>query len=202
MAGKKARFHTAPETDMLAAMDAPTDQRSQPRDARRETPAPRRASALSAWMAQAGRDARVLLDGLRGRHPSPLVPRRVRGVAGRDLSSEERLSQPSLPGPMPAPAPARPGNAAETVHVQIGDRAYEINVQPGQTILDAALAAALPMPFSCTVGGCGACKVECRAGIVELEEPCCLTDAEREAGHVLTCVGRPVGPVRIEVTLP
>ena len=190
---------------MLAAMDAPTHRPSQPRDARRETardnrrgagPA-RRSSALATWMAQARRDARVLLDGLRGHHPSPLVPRRARGVAARG-PLEERLS----PAPAPAPAPARPGNAAETVHVQIGDHAYEIQVQPGQTILDAGLAAGLPMPFSCTVGGCGACKVECRAGIVELEEPCCLTDAERDAGHVLTCVGRPVGPVRIEVTLP
>jgi ferredoxin len=193
---------------MLAAMDAPTHRPAQPRDARpetrRETRSARRASALAAWMAQARRDARVLLDGLRGRHPSPLVPRRPRSAAGRDLPFEERVSQPPPPSPAPAstPAPARPGSTAETVHVQIGDHAYEIQVQPGQTILDTALAAGLPMPFSCTVGGCGACKVECRSGIVELEEPCCLTDAEREAGHVLTCVGRPVGPVRIEVMLP
>lgn len=185
---------------MLAAMDAPTHQPSQSRDARGETRTSRRSSALAAWMAQARRDARVLLDGLRGRHPSPLVPRRPRGAAGRDPSLEERVSQP--PPPSPAPAPVRPGHVAETVHVQIADLAYEIHVQPGQTILQAALAAGLPMPFSCTVGGCGACKVQRRAGVVELEEPCCLTDAEREAGHVLTCVGRPVGPVRIEVMLP
>jgi ferredoxin len=179
------------------AMDAPTDRPSQPRDARQETRTTRRSSVLAAWMAQARRDARVLLDGLRGLHPSPLVPRRARGVAGRDLF-EERLAQPH-PG---IDAPARPGGAAQSVHVQIGDRSYGIEVQPGQTILDAALAVGLPMPFSCTVGGCGACKVECRAGIVDLDEPCCLTPAEREAGHVLTCVGRPVGPVRIEVALP
>lgn len=166
---------------MLAGMDAPADpqrsrQRSQPRGARPG----RRSSALSAWMAQARRDARVLLDGLRGRHPEPLVPRRTRGHH----------------------APARPSGTAETVHVHIGDRAYEIQVQPGESILDAALAAGLPMPFSCTLGGCGACKVTCHAGIVAMDEPSCLTPAERAAGHVLTCVGRPVGPVRIEVAPP
>jgi ferredoxin len=108
-------------------------------------------------------------------------------------------------GPAPhvrADAPARPSGTAETVHVQIGDRMYEIQVQPGETILDATLAAGLPMPFSCTLGGCGACKVTCHAGTVVMDEPSCLTPAEREAGHVLTCVGRPVGPVRIEVALP
>jgi uncharacterized protein len=178
-------------------MDAPTHQPSRPRDARRETRTPRRSSALAAWIAQARRDARVLLDGLRGRHPAPLVPRRARTVAGRDLF-EERLARPHPR----TDAPARPGGATETVYVQIADRSYEIQVQPGQTILDAALAAGLPMPFSCTVGGCGACKVECHAGIVDLDEPCCLTPAERESGHVLTCVGRPVGPVSIEVPLP
>ena len=29
-------------------------------------------------------------------------------------------------------------------------------VEPGQTLLDAGLAAGLPMPYSCTVGNCGA----------------------------------------------
>lgn len=37
-------------------------------------------------------------------------------------------------------------------------------VEPGQTLLDAGLAAGLPMPYSCTVGNCGDCMVRLRAG--------------------------------------
>lgn len=144
-------------------------------------------------MAQVRRDARMLLDGLRGRHPPPLVQRR--GPARRDIT-EERASQP-LPTPDVSGVPD--AGAVATVHVQLGDRAHAVIVQPGETILDAALAAGLPMPFSCTLGGCGACKVALRAGAVDMEEPNCLTPAERAAGHVLTCVGRPLGPVTIEV---
>jgi len=32
---------------------------------------------------------------------------------------------------------------------------------------------------------------------VAMEEPNCLSDAERAEGYVLTCVGRPVGPVTL-----
>lgn len=76
---------------------------------------------------------------------------------------------------------------------------HGVQVAPGQTILEAALAAGLDMPFSCVMGGCGACRVKRHEGNVQLEEPNCLSRAERDDGYVLTCVGRPLGPVRIEV---
>jgi ferredoxin len=159
-------------------------------------------------MEQARQDARMLLDGLRGRHPAPLLPRPARA---RDLLQPHAAAQPSSqptaqPSSQPTAQPTlradSPDHAVEIVHVHMDDRTYEIQVQPGEYILDAALAAGLPMPFSCTVGGCGACMVECRAGVVDVEEPNCLTAAERQAGHVLICVGRPVGPVSIAVASP
>jgi ring-1,2-phenylacetyl-CoA epoxidase subunit PaaE len=55
------------------------------------------------------------------------------------------------------------------------------------------------MPFSCGVGGCGACRVTLVSGDIELDEPNCLTRAERDAGYVLACVGRPNGPCKVEV---
>ncbi len=164
-------------------------------------------AGLGAWMAQARRDARMLLDGLRGRHPPPLVQRR--GPGRRDVIAE-RSSHPrpthdaDLAHDVPNDRHAGSGphaSAAATVHVQLGGHARAVViVQSGETILEATLAAGLPMPFSCTLGGCGACKVALRAGVVDMEEPNCLTPAERAAGHVLTCVGRPLGPVTIEVT--
>lgn len=74
-----------------------------------------------------------------------------------------------------------------------------IQVEPGQTILEAALAAGIEMPFSCAMGGCGACRVHRAEGEVQMEEPNCLSRAEREQGYVLTCVGRPLTQATIEV---
>jgi ring-1,2-phenylacetyl-CoA epoxidase subunit PaaE len=74
-----------------------------------------------------------------------------------------------------------------------------IQVEPGQTILEAAMAAGIEMPFSCAMGGCGACRVRHAEGEIQMEEPNCLSRAEREQGYVLTCVGRPLTQAKIEV---
>ena len=57
----------------------------------------------------------------------------------------------------------------------------------GQTVLQAGLEAGLDLPFSCTMGGCGACKVRKTSGTVVMSEPNCLSDAERETGYLLAC---------------
>ncbi|WP_202868657.1 flavin reductase family protein [Kribbella antibiotica] len=73
-------------------------------------------------------------------------------------------------------------------------------VEPGQTMLDAGLAAGLPMPFSCTVGSCGDCMVKLKAGDVAMSEPNCLTPEQRADGYILTCVGCPLAPVIVRLT--
>ena len=69
----------------------------------------------------------------------------------------------------------------------------------GATLLEAGLAASASMPFSCGVGGCGACRVRLVEGEVDLDEPHCLSDEERRAGYVLACVGKPRGACTIEI---
>ncbi|MFI1989142.1 2Fe-2S iron-sulfur cluster-binding protein [Actinoplanes sp. NPDC020271] len=75
-------------------------------------------------------------------------------------------------------------------------------VDPGQTLLDAGLAAGLPMPYSCTVGNCGDCMVRLRDGDVALNEPNCLTPRQRAAGYVLACVGCPLSKVTLDIAEP
>lgn len=75
-------------------------------------------------------------------------------------------------------------------------------VEPGQTLLDAGLAAGLPMPYSCTVGNCGDCMVRLRGGEVTQSEPNCLTPRQKADGYVLTCVGCPRSKVTVDVTDP
>ncbi|MCS7475865.1 2Fe-2S iron-sulfur cluster-binding protein [Umezawaea endophytica] len=75
-------------------------------------------------------------------------------------------------------------------------------VEPGQTLLDAGLAAGLPMPYSCTVGNCGDCVVRLRGGEVAMSGPNCLTPAQVADGFVLTCVGSPLSKVTLDIAEP
>ncbi|MET8667648.1 2Fe-2S iron-sulfur cluster-binding protein [Streptomyces tendae] len=75
-------------------------------------------------------------------------------------------------------------------------------VEPGQTLLDAGLAAGLPMPYSCTVGSCGECTARVRDGEVTQPEDRCLTPEQRAAGYVLTCVGCPLSAVSLDIVGP
>jgi len=72
-------------------------------------------------------------------------------------------------------------------------------VEPGQTLLDAGLAAGLPMPYSCTIGNCGDCMVRLRGGQVTQNEPNCLTPQQKADGYVLTCVGCPLSKVTLDI---
>ena len=65
-------------------------------------------------------------------------------------------------------------------------------------MLEAGLAATIDMPFSCAMGGCGACKVKLVAGETT-HEGSALTPLERERGYVLACVDRALGPCELEV---
>lgn len=62
------------------------------------------------------------------------------------------------------------------------------------SILDAASAAGLEVPFSCTSGVCGTCRAKCLEGEVRMERNFALDAHEVEAGFVLTCQCRPLTP--------
>jgi ring-1,2-phenylacetyl-CoA epoxidase subunit PaaE len=117
---------------------------------------------------------------------------RARGVAPNRVA-EERFTRPE------AREGAQGSDQTELVIVSKGGRDHGIQVEPGQTVLEAGLAAGIEMPFSCAMGGCGTCRVRLTAGDVQMEEPNCLSRAEREQGYVLTCVGRPRGQSSILV---
>ncbi|WP_218038739.1 2Fe-2S iron-sulfur cluster-binding protein [Acrocarpospora pleiomorpha] len=87
----------------------------------------------------------------------------------------------------------------------VEDGAHEVGsvvVEPGQTLLDAGLAAGLPMPYSCMVGNCGDCMVKLRGGEVAMNGPNCLTPQQKADGYVLTCVGRPLSKVTLDIAEP
>jgi ring-1,2-phenylacetyl-CoA epoxidase subunit PaaE len=135
----------------------------------------------------------MVREGLAGRTPSPLVSR-----TGGARVWPTRSAAPATPSERPASpseAPARP----QPMEVRLGGVSHRVSVAPGATLLEAGLAEGLPMPYSCTVGGCGSCQVMLLSGDVRMDEPHCLTGEERAKGWVLACVARPVCPVTVEV---
>lgn len=78
-----------------------------------------------------------------------------------------------------------------------------VEVEEGQTILDAALRRGVYLPHACCHGLCGTCKVKVRDGEVEHGEASsfALMDFEREEGMALACCARPQGDVVIEAEL-
>lgn len=67
------------------------------------------------------------------------------------------------------------------------------------TVLDAALAAGVPLPHACRAGECGQCKCRLAQGEVDHapHAPEALSAAERADGLILACRARPRGDVEI-----
>ena len=89
---------------------------------------------------------------------------------------------------------------------------YEVTVEPtgdvveveeGQTILDASLRQGVWLPFACGHGTCGTCKVQVLEGDVDVGDasPFALMDMERDEGKVLVCCATPESDLVIEADI-
>jgi ring-1,2-phenylacetyl-CoA epoxidase subunit PaaE len=89
---------------------------------------------------------------------------------------------------------ALPGDARQARVTIVRDGLQrEITFTEGQpSILDAASAAGLEVPFSCTSGVCGTCRAKCVEGEVRMERNFALDKNELAAGFVLTCQAHPL----------
>ena len=89
---------------------------------------------------------------------------------------------------------AQPGDAETSRGVIVRDGLQrEIVFSKDQpSILDAASAAGLEVPFSCTSGVCGTCRCKVIEGQVRMERNFALDKKEVEAGFVLSCQAHPL----------
>ncbi len=89
---------------------------------------------------------------------------------------------------------AKPGDA-ETARITIvrDGLSREISFTRQQpSILDAASAAGMEVPYSCTSGVCGTCRAKVVEGQVRMERNFALDKKEVAAGFVLTCQAHPL----------
>ena len=78
-----------------------------------------------------------------------------------------------------------------------------IEIEEGQTILDAALRAGIYLPHACGHGLCGTCKVQVSDGEIEHGEASgfALMDYEREEGLCLACCATVESDVVVEAEI-
>jgi ferredoxin len=79
-------------------------------------------------------------------------------------------------------------------------REETIDVVGDETILDAAEAADVGLPYGCKTGACGTCVARLLDGDLSFERPQrALKERHREEGYVLTCVAMPDTDCRLAV---
>lgn len=120
-----------------------------------------------------------------------------RGVAAGRIHSE-RFGVP--PAQAPSDADAATVRAAEARVTIVRDgRVHEVPLHPdASSILEAATAAGLDLPYSCRSGMCCSCRARVLQGETTMRRNFGLGRAELDAGFVLTCQAL---PVTREVTL-
>lgn len=76
----------------------------------------------------------------------------------------------------------------------------EIHVEPGESILDAALRQGVALPYGCRSGSCATCACRLLEGKVEYPEgpPLALMDEEVARGEILPCRAHPQGDIVIQ----
>lgn len=87
--------------------------------------------------------------------------------------------------------------------VEIEPTGDVIEVEDGQTILDAALRQGVYIPHACSHGLCGTCKVEILEGEVDYgaASPFALMDMEKDEGKCLACTATPMENTCVEADI-
>ncbi|KAA1248156.1 ferredoxin--NADP reductase [Aquimarina sp. RZ0] len=78
-----------------------------------------------------------------------------------------------------------------TVTIYQDDKKHTLSISGDKTILQAAMANNIMLPYSCRSGMCNSCKARRVSGEVKMIDGHLLSDQEVEEGNILTCVSFP-----------
>ena len=97
--------------------------------------------------------------------------------------------------------PVGDGLAGHVVELVWPDgRTETIRVGSDESIVDAAEAAGVAIPYGCLYGACGTCTAELLDGeLRHTTHPRALKDRSLDAGYVLPCIGTPETDCRLRV---
>jgi len=89
--------------------------------------------------------------------------------------------------------------AERQVRLEPSGRTFTVN--PGETLLEAAIRQGVGLPYGCRNGACGACKGTLKSGLLEYGEhqSRAITGEEIAAGKALTCCTKPQSDVVLEI---
>lgn len=76
---------------------------------------------------------------------------------------------------------------AAQAKITLDDQIHHITLEPGQTVLEALLAAGINSPYSCQSGVCGACQAHLINGETHMRSRMALEDSDIAQGLILTC---------------
>lgn len=87
----------------------------------------------------------------------------------------------------------------ETYTVEFVDREATIEVSRNQSILEAAEAYGLDLPYQCRMGVCGVCcAIRVNDSEVDQSEGMFLSEQEQDQGYMLTCIAKPLSDIVCE----
>ncbi len=87
---------------------------------------------------------------------------------------------------------------ARTFKVELNVTGQVIDCGEGQFVLQAAKAAGLRLPSSCTRGMCGTCKSRLLSGTVSMTHLGGIRQREIDQGWILPCCSKPTSDLVIE----
>lgn len=83
--------------------------------------------------------------------------------------------------------------------VNLPDTGHVFEVEPGESVLAAALRANIHLAHDCKSGTCGSCRIRLRKGEIRYDEPPMgLLPEEEEEGYALACQARPLTDIVAE----
>ncbi|GGM79589.1 phenylacetic acid degradation protein [Dyadobacter beijingensis] len=86
-----------------------------------------------------------------------------------------------------SPPPPPPVSYPHRIALHFRGAIYDLLVPAHSTVLDAALAEGIQLPYSCKGGRCSSCAAVCTHGHVHMSVNEVLTDRDLAAGWILTC---------------
>lgn len=140
--------------------------------------------------------------------PAPYMAavRDMLGGAGFDMRHyhEESFTFDELPAEVQAQvhtdevADKDSATSAGTFSVDLSKSGVTVQCAPDQFVLDAARAAGLRLPSSCSKGLCGTCKTKLVSGQVDMKHGGGIRQREIDQGMFLPCCSKPLGNLVIE----